>query len=248
MFAAGEAASAGTALAFTAPPVGQFSSNGVTVIATVDPAVVANLTSVDVLYGLDVGDGTFLVLGKGVGGVIDAATGQVGGNLPLLRYELSVDGFATSLLAYYSVTPNPENPDVLVLNTPVGYFPPGVTDSYVSATLQVSFDANTLEVLGKGLFSTTDAGNVSELAVDPAGTLQTLIPLVAADGSISLVNSGQFDDPPSIPATLDTLDAGFDPTEPGDGSFLSTAPIAAGVSIANSAGDRFFQLVAVPTV
>jgi hypothetical protein len=114
-------------------------------------------------------------------------------------------------------------------------------------TLRVAVDATTGEVLSKHLYGTEENGTVAEFTVDPAGTLQLVIPLIDNGASIQPVNSAQFDDPPSIPADLAALDVGFQESKPGDGTALAGSPIAAGLLYVDSGGTQQFVMVAVPT-
>lgn len=232
---------------FVIPPQGVFDAEGVSILGGVDPALIPNLVEITVVYGLAVEDGTFLWLGARPGQVIDAANGLVGGTAPLLRFEVSVDGFATSLLGSYSATPNPGNPNVVLLASSVIYSPPGEPDTIYPLVLRTAVDVNTGEVLAKAFFGTADNGTVAEVTLDPAGTLQLIIPLIDNNVSIQPVNSAQFDDPASIPADLDALDVGFQQSFPGDATQLGNSPIAAGLLLVDSGGTSTFVMIAVPT-
>lgn len=232
---------------FLVPPQGVFDADGVSIVGAVDPALVPNLVEITVVYGLAVEDGTFLWLGAAPGAVVDAAQGFVGGTVPLLRFEVSVDGFATSLLGSYSATPNPGNPNVVLLSSSVMYTPPDDANSIYLLTLRLAVDVNTGEVLSKGLFGTADNGTVAEFTPDPAGSLQLIIPLIENGVSIQPVNSAQFDDPVSIPADMAALDVAFEQSVPGDGTVLAASPIAAGLLLVDSGGTATFVMVAVPT-
>lgn len=232
---------------FLVPPQGVFDADGVSIVGVVDPALIPNLVEITVVYGLAVEDGTFLWLGAAPGSVVDPAQGFIGGTVPLLRFEVSVDGFQTSLLGSYSATPNPGNPNILLLSSSVLYFPPNDDSQFFPLTLRVSIDIAERKVLSKGLFGVADNGTVAEFTVDPAGTLQLVIPLIDNGNSIQPVNSAQFDDPTSIPADLAALDVAFQESTPGDGSALAASPIAAGLLIVDSGGTSQFLMVAVPT-
>lgn len=247
VYNAGADAVANITPGFAVTPQGVFDADGVSVLGGVDPALIPNLVEITVVYGLAVEDGTFLWLGARPGVVYDAAKGLVGGTVPLLRFEVSVDGFATSLLGSYSATPNPGNPNVALLSSSVMYTPPNDPNTIFLLTLRVSVDVNTGEVLSKGLFGTADNGTVAEFTPDPAGSLQLIIPLIDNGNSIQPVNSAQFDDPTSIPADMAALDVAFSQSVPGDGTVLAASPIAAGVLLVDSGGTTTFVMVAVPT-
>lgn len=232
--------------AFTAEPTGLFDASGVSVVAPVDPAIVPNIVQVTVVYGIAVGDGTYLALGAAPGGVVDAANGIVGGSVPLLRFEVTVDGFANSLLAYYSAAPNPDDPGVVIVSTPLLYFAPGATEP-MQLVLRAALDVVTAKTLGQALYATASNGTVAEFAPDPAGTFQTYIPLVGVDGTLTPVPSADFDTPQSIPADLSRLEVGFQQITPGDGTSLSTKQIAAGLRVVDSGGTAQFVMVPVPT-
>lgn len=232
---------------FLVPPQGVFDADGVSIIGAVDPALVPNLVEITVVYGLAVEDGTFLWLGAAPGSVVDPAQGFVGGTVPLLRFEVSVDGFATSLLGSYSATPNPGNPNVVLLSSSVVYTPPNEANAIYLLTLRLAVDVTTGEVLSKGLYGTAENGTVAEFTPDPAGSLQLIIPLIDNDVSIQPVNSAQFDDPTSIPADMAALDVAFQQSVPGDGTVLAASPIAAGLLLVDSGGTTTFVMVPVPT-
>ncbi|MEQ1701702.1 MAG: clostripain-related cysteine peptidase, partial [Ilumatobacteraceae bacterium] len=208
---------------FVIEPTGVFDADGVSILGGVDPALVPNLVEITIVYGLAVEDGTFLWLGAAPARVIDPARGLIGGTVPLLRFEVTVDGFANSLLGSYSATPNPGNPDVALVSTSVIYSPPGQPDVIYPLTLQLAIDVNTEEVLSKAFYGTADNGTIAEVTLDPAGSLQMIIPVIANNLSITPANSAQFDTPPSIPSDLAALEVGFQLSTPGDGTPLGNS-------------------------
>jgi hypothetical protein len=235
-----------------APPQALFDSDGINVIANVDPALIPNVVDISIGYGLDAAEEGVALLGQASLGIPTAATagvvdgqGIVGGTTALMRYEISVDGFANSLLTYYSAALNPQT-GFIVVTSPLAYYAPGETEKSTPLQLIAVLDANG-EQRSVSVYAAQENGALGEFSPNPEGTFQTMIPLLSPQGSVdSFVFSEQFDTPASIPARMDALQMAFDPTEPGDGTRLSTTPLVAALTVTNSSGSSVTNLVPVP--
>jgi hypothetical protein len=224
---------------FTKPAQAVFEQGVLSIGAAIDPAAVATVSSITVLYCAFVPaqDGfpdLCLMLGRTSGSVLDAANGVVGGAIPLLQLGISVDGGNSGLLGVYSPVPSPDG-ETAMLSVPVRYMPPGVPvdqglDGYVLLTL----DAN-LNVVQRALLLQAENGTFAEVTPNPAGTIQTIVLQISPDGSVEPIPSELYTDPPSLPATLDSLSIVVAARAPGDGSPL-TASLAVGVAIVDAGG------------
>ncbi|MDO8361652.1 MAG: hypothetical protein Q7V88_02035, partial [Actinomycetota bacterium] len=233
---------------FLVPPTGMFSADGVSVVAGVDPALIPQLTEISLAYGIfSEGEG-YVALGEVPGAVLDAASGLIGGNVPLMQYSLSVDGFASEVLAFFSVTPSPES-DLLTLDTPVAYRDATTGDEVMPMTLRLIFDAER-NLLSAAFYLVQENGTMAEFTPAADGSFETLMPFVELDGTTvdSFIFSSDFDDPPSLPAQLDLLSASLVAAVPGDGSMLSQAPLMAGISYTDAGGTEVSLVVPIPTV
>lgn len=228
---------------FLTPATAVFEDGMFSIGAQVDPAAVANITSVGIFYGAYVpaGDGfpeLCLILGQMPGQVLDAATGVVGGQIPLIQLGLSGDGGGSGLLGVFAPVPSDDG-SVLLLSVPMLYIPPGGTvDTAASGYLVLAVD-DSGAVVQRRLVLQQDNGTLGEVTPDPAGTLQTVVQQLGADGSLVPVPSEVYTTPGSLPADLANIDIIAIGRAPGDGSPLGSA-LAVGVVTVDAGGTTQF--------
>ena len=224
---------------FTKPAQAVFQYGVLSIGAAVDPAAVANVSSVTVFYCAFVPaqDGfpdLCLMLGRTSGTVLDAPNGVVGGAVPLLQLGISTDGGGSGLLGVYSPVPSPDG-QTPILSVPVRYVPPGASvDQGLEGYVLLTLDAN-LNVVQRALLLQAENGTFAEVTPDPAGTIQTIVLQISPDGSAVPVPSEMYTTPPSLPATLDALSIVVLARAPGDGSPLGNN-LAVGVAIVDAGG------------
>jgi hypothetical protein len=138
----------------------------------------------------------------------------------------------------FAPIPNPETGNVL-LAVPVTYIAPGGTvDTGQRGYLVLALDADGA-VAQRSLMLRQENGTLGQVDPDPAGTLQTIVQQLGADGSRVPVPSEMYTDPPSLPADLAALDIIVKPVAPGDGSTLAQN-LAIGIETTDAGGSTQF--------
>lgn len=225
-----------------------FDDSGITVSANIEPEGVGTLVSATAIYGFyESSSQTLIGIGQIPADIIDPATGQIGASTP--AYNLVFTQGQSILIAFYSVIPSPGS-DVTTLSSPVVYMPPGITDWHQGQQayliLSLAADGTVVQLTA---VAQSENGAYGALAMDPAGTLETLLPLYGPNGAFEYVSTGDYSGVlgQPIPADLDQIEIYVQTVVPADNIFADDTPLGIGITATDVGGVTITETAPVPT-
>jgi len=230
------------------PLTGTYDDNGITISATIDPEGIGTLVSATAIYGFYSSELETLVgIGEIPADIIDPATGQIGASTPAFNLVFTHDD--SILVAFYSVVPSPDS-DVTTLSSPVVYLPPGVTDWHdgIQAYLIMSLAADGTVVQFTAVAQSPN-GAYGALTMDPAGTIQTLLPLYEPNGAFEYVSTADYSTEfgASIPSDLNQIEIYVQTVLPSDNIFADDTPLGVGITATDVGGVTITETALVPS-
>ena len=226
---------------------GTYDANGITVTANIAPEGIGTLVSATAIYGFYSTDLQTLVgIGEIPAQILDPTAGQIGASTP--AYNLVFTQGDSILIAFYSVVPSPDS-STTTLSSPVVYLPPGVTDWHQGqqAYLIMSLAADGTVVQFTAVAQSPN-GAYGALTMDPAGTIQTLLPLYEPGGAFEYVSTADYSTEfgASIPSDLSQIQIYVQTVLPSDNIFGADTPLGVGITATDVGGNTITQTALVP--
>jgi hypothetical protein len=250
LYTAGGATAAAQPVSFTEFVAGAYDDSGVTVVSTIDPTAASSIAALSAVYGFffqDPADPSQQIL-IGIGQVpaqLDPS-GLISATTPI--YNLVFNSGSTFLVAYFSPVPS-DRDDLTTLAAPMYYLPPGASDASTQGTqifllLSLAADGTVtqFQALARG-----SNGEYGAFTMDPAGTLQSILPLFGNDGTTEFLPSGDLSTSfgSALPANLDLIDIYVQTVVPADGIFVPESPLGIGITVTDTAGNELTTIGAV---
>lgn len=150
---------------------------GLSILASFDPAIYENLADAYISYGLVGDDGTITYFGD------ESATfseeGIAEGFFDLTRLEIT-DGIDTAI-AYVSLT-SEEDEDGFTIDIPMAYYEPDENEEYVDVLLELVIDGDGTVTQETFYVYSEEDGTYGELTADPEGIVVPDVLTVGPDG------------------------------------------------------------------